>query len=243
MTFCSKKYLVTGGAAGIGKGIVQELLSEGAEVFALDKSQDDLNNLKLAHPLVQTICADITNWEETKLALTCDNLPAFNGLVNCAGLLIFDRFLDIKERDFDAIFGVNLKGALCISQCVCQNMIKHGKGGAIVNVSSTAAYKSAPGYLAYATSKAALDHMTKGMANELGVYKIRVNSVNPGLTPETQMGQMVFESRPTAADAVPLGRWNDVKDIINSVMFLLDDSKSAQLSGVSLPVDGGRLTR
>ncbi|CAI8054184.1 L-xylulose reductase [Geodia barretti] len=137
---------------------------------------------------------------------------------------------------------VNLKAPVFLSQYVARGMVERGDGGAIVNVSSVASSVALTDHLAYCTSKAGMDMATKVMALELGPHKIRVNAVNPTVV-MTDMGKMAWSDPVKSSNAmtqIPLGRFAEEADVVNAIVFLLSD-QSSMLSGVTLPVDGGRL--
>ncbi|XP_019412063.1 PREDICTED: L-xylulose reductase [Crocodylus porosus] len=139
-------------------------------------------------------------------------------------------------------FDVNLRAVLQVSQIVARQLIARGAPGAIVNVSSQASHRALQGHAVYCSTKSALDMLTKMMALELGPHKIRVNAVNPTVV-MTDMGRVNW-SEPQKAGAmlsrIPLGRFAEVDDVVNSILFLLSD-QSAMTTGALLPVDGGFL--
>ncbi|KYO20469.1 beta-1,3-N-acetylglucosaminyltransferase radical fringe [Alligator mississippiensis] len=139
-------------------------------------------------------------------------------------------------------FDVNLRAALQVSQIVARQLIARGAPGAIVNVSSQASQRALQGHTVYCCTKSALDMLTKMMALELGPHKIRVNAVNPTVV-MTDMGRVNW-SEPQKAGAmlsrIPLGRFAEVDEVVNSILFLLSD-QSAMTTGALLPVDGGFL--
>ncbi|CAB1438347.1 unnamed protein product [Pleuronectes platessa] len=125
---------------------------------------------------------------------------------------------------------------------VARGMKARGSGGSIVNVSSQASQCAIRDLAVYCATKGALDMLTKGMALELGPHQIRVNSVNPTVV-MTERGRLAWsqsEKAKTMMARVPLGRFAEVEDIVNSILFLLSD-KSNMTNGVTLPVDGGFL--
>ncbi|PKU31222.1 hypothetical protein llap_18472 [Limosa lapponica baueri] len=137
---------------------------------------------------------------------------------------------------------VNFGAVLHVSQIVARQMIAQGVPGAIVNVSSQASQRALRDHAVYCSTKSALDMLSKVMAMELGPHKIRVNTVNPTVV-MTDMGRINWSDPQKSAamiNRIPLGKFAEVDDVVNSILFLLSD-KSAMTTGSSLMVDGGFL--
>jgi NAD(P)-dependent dehydrogenase (short-subunit alcohol dehydrogenase family) len=145
---------------------------------------------------------------------------------------------------FDKVITINARGALLVTKYASRSMIRLGRGGSIVNVSSQAGLVALSGHISYGSSKAALDNITRVSALELGPYDIRVNSVNPTVV-MTPMSAWYW-GRPDIEgpflSAMPLGRWATEAEIAAPIVFLLSDGAS-MISGVSLPIDGGYTAR
>ena len=229
--------LVTGAAGGIGSAIVRQLTDAGAEVIAADRSIDQLDALAAATGC-RTLAFDLTSQESVRDAL--ESLDLY-GVVNCAGYGgVVAPTVDADIDVFDKVIAINTRGALLVTQYASRTMIRLGKGGAIVNISSQAALVALSGHVSYGASKAALDNITRVAALELGRYGIRVNSVNPTviMTPMSAS----YWGRPEIGDPflkmMPLGRWATPDEIAAPIVFLLSDD-AAMITGVSLPIDGG----
>ncbi len=163
------------------------------------------------------------------------------GVVNCGGFGgEIATPMDTDIAVFDKVMSINACGALLVTKYASQSMVRLGKGGAIVNVSSQASLVALTGHISYGSSKAALDNITRVSALELGKHGIRVNSVNPTviMTPMSAW----YWGRPDIAEPflrqMPLGRWATVEEIAAPIVFLLSDAAS-MITGVSLPIDGG----
>ncbi|KAJ2946013.1 hypothetical protein O0L34_g4933 [Tuta absoluta] len=238
--FKGKRILVTGGCQGIGRGIVTELWRQGANVVTISNQQENLDKLKKEYPSIEVACVDLRDWDKTRAVV--ESLGAFDGLVNNAGIAIIESFLECKPHNFDETMIVNTKAILNVSQVVAKKMIEKGIKGSIVNISSQAAKAALRDHVAYCASKGAVDSMTRVMALELGAHGIRTNAVNPTVI-MTDMGRRVWadpaKSQPML-DNIPLGRFGEVPEVVNTVMFLLSDGAS-MINGVQLPVDGGFL--
>uniref|UniRef100_A0A8C4J0G2 Dicarbonyl and L-xylulose reductase n=1 Tax=Dromaius novaehollandiae TaxID=8790 RepID=A0A8C4J0G2_DRONO len=186
------------------------------------------------------LCLDLADWEATEAALG----PAgpFELLVNNAAVALLQPFLEVTREALDRSLDVNLRAVLHVSQIVARQMIAQGVPGAIVNVSSQASQRALRDHAVYCCTKSALDMLSKVMAMELGPHKIRVNTVNPTVV-MTDMGRINWSDPQKSAamiNRIPLGKFAEVDDVVNSILFLLSD-KSAMTTGSSLMVDGGFL--
>lgn len=229
--------LVTGASGGIGGATVRHLVEAGATVIASGRDQDKLDALA-ASTGCQTLAFDLTSEDSIKGAL--ENLDLW-GVVNCGGFggeiaTPMDTDIDV----FDQVISINARGALLVTKYASRTMVRLGKGGAIVNVSSQASLVALKGHISYGSSKAALDNITRVSAMELGQYGIRVNGVHPTVV-MTEMSAFYW-GRPEIAgpflETMPLGRWATAEEIAAPIAFLLSDGAS-MISGVALPIDGG----
>nr|XP_018910307.1 PREDICTED: L-xylulose reductase-like [Bemisia tabaci] len=235
--FTGKTVLVTGAGSGIGKGLCLKLSKCGAKVIAVSVIQKELDDLVEEVPSVQPICVDLAKWDETKTAL--EKVGPVDGLVNNAGIALLSPFFDITEDEFDRSFDVNVKAILCVSQVIGKGMVERKKGS-IVNISSIASRFGYENHTVYCGTKTAVDGMTRAMALELGKHNVRVNCVCPVVV-LTPLGRQWW-AEPSRANPmlnrIPLGRFAEIEDIVNPVMFLLTDNAS-MINGARLPVDGG----
>ncbi|XP_053607277.1 D-erythrulose reductase-like [Plodia interpunctella] len=238
--FKGKRILVTGGCRGIGYGIAVELWRQGASVVALSSIKENLLKLKSQYPTIEVVCVDLLDWDRTREAV--ESLGVFDGLVNNAGVALNQPFLECTKEYFDETIAVNVRAVVNVSQIVAKKMIQNGIKGSIVNISSQASKAALKDHVSYCGSKAAVDGITRVMALELGPYGIRSNTVNPTVI-MTEMGRKVW-SEPSKSHGmlskIPLGRFGEVHEVVNAVLFLLSDQAS-MISGVHLPIDGGFL--
>lgn len=240
ITFKGKRALVTGAGKGIGRATALALSHGGAEVTAVTRTKADLESLVRECPSIKPVCVDLADWGATENALK--DVGPIDLLVNNAGCAKLQSFLEITEDEFDKSFNVNVKAALHVAQIVGRGMKARGQGGSIVNLSSQAAQCAFKDHAVYCATKGALDMLTRVMALELGPHQIRVNSVNPTVV-MTDMGKIGWsdpEKARTMTSRIPLGKFAEVEDVVNSILFLLSD-KSAMTNGVTLPIDGGFL--
>ncbi|XP_028826572.1 L-xylulose reductase [Denticeps clupeoides] len=240
ITFANKRALVTGAGKGIGRATALALARCGAEVVGATRTQADLDSLLLECPSIKPVCVDLSDWEATDAVLK--DIGPVDLLVNNAAFPALQPFLEVTPDMFDISFNTNVKAPLHVAQIVARGMKARGTGGSIVNVSSQASQCALKDHAVYCATKGALDMLTRVMALELGPYQIRVNSVNPTVV-MTDMGRLGWsdpEKARTMTSRIPLGRFAEVEDVVNAILFLLSD-KSAMTNGVTLPVDGGFL--
>lgn len=240
--------IVTGAAQGIGRGIVEAFLDEGARVAAADIRPDGLEGTRVLAPeRVHTFAIDLADVDATRGMVrdAIQTLGRVHALVNCAGVMPDGPLLDVTPETFDLAFAVNTRAPMITMQAVVPHFGEHG-GGAIVNVASANAFKNESPEAPYNASKAALVALTKAAAHEWGHLGIRANCVAPGqtLTPE--------EEKVIAADAdearlqreylrkIPLRRAGSVRDQAMAVLFLASDD-AGWISGQTMIVDGGEL--
>ncbi|KAI4801091.1 hypothetical protein KUCAC02_000017, partial [Chaenocephalus aceratus] len=214
----------------IGRATALALARCGAKVTAVTRSQADLHSLLQECASITPVCVDLADWGATEAAL--QDVGPIDLLVNNAAFATLQPFLEVTPDKFDQSFDVNVKsGAACLPD-----------GGPGYDGPRQASQRALREHTVYCASKAALDMLTKVMALELGPHQIRVNSVNPTVV-MTDMGRLGWsdpEKSKTMMSRIPLGRFAEVDDVVNSILFLLSD-KSSMTSGVSLPVDGGFL--
>jgi NAD(P)-dependent dehydrogenase (short-subunit alcohol dehydrogenase family) len=229
--------LVTGASGGIGAATVRMLIKEEAKVIASGRNEDKLTELA-----VETGCDvlpfDLASELSVKTALS--EIEVY-GIVNCGGW--GGEIASPMETDlevFDKVNSINARGTLLVVKYASKGMIKAGLGGSIVNVSSQASLVGLAGHVSYASSKGAVDAMTRVSALELGKHNIRVNAVNPTvvMTPMSEWYWGREDIGGPLLEAMPLGRWATEEDCAAPIIFLLSDA-SAMISGVCLPIDGG----
>ncbi|XP_060523401.1 L-xylulose reductase-like isoform X2 [Cylas formicarius] len=206
--------------------------------MAIGRSQADLDSLKNIHPSIETITLDLRNWQSTEDTLK--NIESVDLLVNNAGEGMIKPVLDVEEKDIDRIFDLNVKGLMHVTKLVLKDMLRRKSSGAIVNVSSQAGLAGLYAQSVYCASKGAVDAYTRALALEMGPQNIRVNSVNPTVV-MTEMGKKWWSDQNRAADMlskIPLGRFANVNEVVDVVIFLLSD-KASMVNGVCVPIDGG----
>ncbi|XP_063916098.1 L-xylulose reductase-like [Zophobas morio] len=238
ISFSGKRALVTGASRGIGRAIAVELTQCGASVVATGRSRPDLELLKSEFPSIEIVDVDLSDWSSTEQALC--NLGPIDLLVNNAGEGMIKALPDLDETDVDRIFALNVKGLINVTRLVVKELLAKKSPGSIVNISSQASLAGLLNHTVYAASKGAVDAFTRASALELGPHNIRVNCVNPTVI-MTEMGRKWW-SEPTRAGTmlhkIPLGRFGEVNEVVDAVLYLLSD-KSSMITGTCLPIDGG----
>ncbi|MGX1933107.1 SDR family oxidoreductase [Microbacterium resistens] len=239
--FQGRTVLVTGAGGGIGGATVRHLVAAGADVLAAGRTADSLQAI-VEETGAAPVVFDLEDEGAIRAAIEGRDLY---GVVNCGGWGgEIATPMDTDIAVFDRVMSINARGALLVTKYASREMIRVGRGGAIVNVSSQASLVGLAGHISYGSSKAALDNITRVSALELGGYGIRVNSVNPTvvMTPMSAWYWGRPEIEGPFLDAMPLHRWATEDDIAAPIVFLLGDG-AAMISGVSLPIDGGYTSR
>jgi glucose 1-dehydrogenase len=242
-----KRALVTGAERGIGRAIALGMAREGADVVVLfyrqpGSAEEVVTAVRELGRRALAMRSDVSRPDDVRRVVDAAyrELGGLEVLVNNAGILLRQPFLEIPEADFTRILEVNLKGTFLVSQEVARRMVAAGAGGSIVNISSLSAERAAPGLVHYQASKAGVFMLTRGMALELARYGIRVNAIAPGLTltdlNRDQMTDPVIRAQ--RIGAVPLGRPGTPDDHVGAAIFLASD-ESAWMTGASIAVDGG----
>jgi NAD(P)-dependent dehydrogenase (short-subunit alcohol dehydrogenase family) len=230
--------IVTGGAGGIGRAMVETFVAAGASVVIADLDVDA--GSALAGDLGDAASfarVDVAEADDVQ-ALVDFTVAHFGGLhvmFNNAGIgSSFARLLDNDLADYDRVMSVNLLGVMLGTQRAARHMAEHG-GGSIINTSSNAALTGGAGPIVYRAAKAAVIHFSRGAAIDLADFNIRVNVIAPG---HIQTPITTYDMGPVIEFTQPLQRRGSPADVAQTALYFASD-QSAQVTGVTIPVDGG----
>ncbi|ASW89112.1 SDR family NAD(P)-dependent oxidoreductase [Mycobacterium marseillense] len=232
--------VVTGGGAGIGRGIAAGMAAFGARVAIWER--DPQTCAQAAESIGGLgIVTDVrdSGQVDTALERTISDLGTPTILVNNAGGVFSSPLLDTSENGWDALYRANLRHVLLCSQRIARKLVAEGLPGSIISLTSIEGVRAAPGYAAYAAAKAGVINYTKTAALELAPHGIRVNAIAPDITLTEGLAQLGGEAATSAmSDMVPLGRPGHVDEIASAAVFLASDM-AAYLTGQTLHIDGG----
>lgn len=258
MDLRGKTAIVTGGAVGIGLGIVTRLAEAGASVVIADISADEAtkaaNQLQAEGRTVHAITIDVSSGADVDRLIreTVEVFGSVDILVNNAGIYPNIPILKLAEKDYDRIMDINLKGVYLCTRAAAEQMVAQGTGGRIINITSIdALHPSMVGLATYDASKHGVWGFTKNAALELAEHKIWVNAVAPGgiVTPGVarlgagQSASSTEEQKGRVAafmQKIPMHRMGEPDEIGKVVLFLATDMAS-YMTGSQIVVDGGAL--
>jgi NAD(P)-dependent dehydrogenase (short-subunit alcohol dehydrogenase family) len=240
-----KAALITGASSGLGRHFALTMARAGADLALAARRVEMLESLaaEVAKTGRKAVAIQLDVADAGNVALAAEQTAAALGgldiLVNNAGMAPGDAALDVDEATWDRCMDTNLKGAWLMAQAAARQMIRGGKGGAIVNIASILSVRVQKGTAPYAISKAGLLQMTKALALEWARYGIRVNALAPGYI-ETDISRdfMQSEGGRRMLKAIPQRRFGKPEDLDGALLFLSSDA-SQYVTGVFLPVDGG----
>lgn len=236
-----KVAIVTGAVGGIGKATSLALINKGYTVVGMGRrSTPDLTDFEGLGFIY--LSGDVSSsLDRQRLVDTARSMGDISVLVNVAGIAPRKRcdILEMTEESYDEVMSINTKGTLFLTMLVANEMLRHKKGGSIVNISSCSAYTSSITRGEYCISKAGVSMITKLFADRLAGEGITVNEVCPGII-ETEMTEGVKEKYDALIDdgLIPLGRWGSPDDVARAVVALADGT-FPYTTGTSLIVDGG----
>lgn len=241
-----KVAIVTGGARGIGREIVRELLSMGMTVVAVDLKEDLLKELPaaLGNPgdKLATASCDVSDSDGFTKVIddTVEKYGRIDVLVNNAGITRDGLLIRMEDADWDLVMKVNLKSAFIGTRAAGKYMIRQ-KGGSIINMSSYSGLEGNRGQANYAAAKAGMLGLTKTTAKELAGKNVRCNAVCPGFIQTEMTDVLPQQAKDMALEQIPMKRFGKPVDIAKAVAFLASDA-SGYITGQSLSVDGGMHT-
>jgi len=248
MRLKDKVAIVTGAASGFGAAIARSYAREGAKVVIADLNDAGARSVaaEIGAAALAVKC-DVTRRADIDAAVTAtlEKFAAIDIVVNNAGYTHKNQpVLDVDEATYDRVFAVNVKAIYHMTLAVVPVMRAAGKGGSIINVGSTGGIRPRPGLSWYNASKAAANVLAKSLALDFAPDNIRVNAICPVIGDTPMLGDFMGmpdtpENRAKFIATIPLGRMSTPLDVARAAVFLASE-EAAFLTGVALPVDGGR---
>ena len=236
-----KTAVVTGGITGLGLAITRCLVSAGAKVIALSRTDEKKGNeiLKEFGGKAVFYQFDITDTDHAQVI--ADRIQKEQGpvdiLVNNAGITKDNLLMKMSEEEYDAVLDTNLKGTFNCIKHVSRQMLKQ-KGGRIINISSVSGVMGNAGQANYCASKAGVIGLTKSVARELGSRGITVNAIAPGFI-DTEMTAVLPEDvKKSMGEQIPMKKFGKTEDVANLAAFLASDL-AGYITGQIIGVDGG----
>lgn len=235
-----KRALVTGASSGIGLGCAVALAHAGAHVVLAARRVTVLEDA-VAAMRAEGWSAEALSFDQSDLvAVRAAFAEPFDVVLNSAGLARHSAAVDTLEEDYDAVMGLNLKGAYFLSAEAAKALMAAGKSGSIIHISSQMGHVGGVDRALYCASKHGLEGMVKAMAVEWGKANIRINTICPTFV-RTALTASTFENPERykwIMDKIKLPRVAEVEDIMGAALFLASDA-SAMVTGTSMLIDGG----
>lgn len=232
----NKYVVVTGGASGIGRTIVEQIKNQGDFPIVIDRLPADHEAVaSLAHEHIPYHQADIASDQSVKEAFA--QIERIDALINNAGITRDGLALRLSESDWDAVLSVNLKGAFLCSQQALKRMIRQDKSY-IINIASVVGLHGNSGQANYAASKAGLIALTKTLAQEYASRNIIVNAIAPGFIQTPMTDKLSTEIKNQILSRIALKRFGTPHDIAHLISFLLS-GYADYITGQVITLDGG----
>lgn len=245
MSTANKVVIVTASDSGIGKKCALMLAEQGYDVGITWHSdekgaEDTAREIRGLGRRAETVQLDLSKLPDGAAGIDelISRFGRIDALVNNAGAMSKNPFLDVTLDEWRRLFTVDVDGAFLCSQKVARAMVQQGSGGRIVNITSVHEHTPLPEACAYTAAKHALGGLTKSMAMELVHHNILVNAVAPGAIATPMNDMKEGEGKHTELPTVPLGRFGETEEIASLVAWLCSDSAS-YTTGQSFIVDGG----
>ena len=240
--FVDKIVLVTGGANGLGRGMTEQCVLEGAKVVIFDIEDDTMEEVFGDNEDVVCMHCDVRDYDRVQECVkeVVDRFGRIDILMNNAGTVHRQSFLDCTKEGWLEVIDTNLNGAFYVAQAVCRTMVELGVKGHVVNTCSNSSRSTVSNVTPYGPSKSGLKMLTQVMARELAEYGIHVNAVAPG-TSKTRitLGTRNDPERNAAFLArMPFHRYGEVREMVDVALFLCSEAASF-ITGETIYEDGG----
>ena len=259
MQISGKTVVITGGGRGIGRELAKAFAAKGGRIAALDLNQADLDETvaqcKALGVEARGYVANVTDEQAVIAAMDAivADLGSVDVLINNAGIVKDSLLLKVKDgaitgkmtlEQWQAVININLTGVFLCGREAAERMVKQGRGGVIINISSQMGHVGSPNRTVYCMTKHAVEGLTKAMAVELAPESIRVCSVAPTFVDTPLVRRIIDtpEKEQFVLSSIPAGRLATETDIAAAVLYLASPS-AAMVTGTSLVVDGGWTAR
>lgn len=240
--FIDKVVLVTGGANGLGRGMTEQFVKEGAQVIVFDIEDDTMEEVYAGNEQVYCMHCDVRDYDQVQesVAKAIEVFGHIDILMNNAGITHRQGFLDCSQEGWLDVIDTNLNGIFYVGQAVARTMVDKGIKGYILNTSSNSARKTIGGIAPYGPSKAAVSMLTQVMALELAPYDIHVNAIAPGTSKTRIAAGTINDPERSAAflAKMPFGRYGEIQEMVNVALFLVSDDASF-ITGETIYEEGG----
>lgn len=240
MQLKDKIAVVTGGTAGIGRGIAKKLAQEGAKVMVVgrnaERGQEVVKEIGNGAEFHKVDVANTQAVDQFFQKVLADH-GKVDILVNNAGITRDALLMRLSEEHWDEVIDTNLKSAYNTCRAVIRSMMK-ARSGKIINISSIVGLTGNPGQAHYSASKAGLIGLSKSLAREVASRGICVNCVAPGFIKTPMTAALTEDQQKAILHAIPMSRIGDVEEIAEAVLFLAGD-RSNYITGQVLSVNGG----
>lgn len=243
-----KNAVITGGNRGLGFGIATAMAESGANIAILcrdsKKAAEAITELQKYGGKYESFSCDVTNIKSvhSAVAAVCESFGNIDILVNNAGISCVNELLDMDDElsDWYSVLNTDLNGTVHMTYEVGKRMRDAGKGGAIINVTSNAAFivNKTQAMSPYSCAKAAANHFTHCMAVELGKYDIRVNAIAPGFTNSELSGLIPKDQFAYIIEQMPSRRFGEPIEVGALAVYLASPA-AAQVTGTVQVIDGG----
>lgn len=236
-----KNILITGAGKGIGLATVEQAVKEGAFVYAITRSKNDIKNLKK----IGNLKVYFGNTSNLKLINkifkdSINDKKTITGLVNNAGIRQRINFEKISKKQIKEVFENNFFSTFYIMQIFVKHLMKKKLKGSIVNLGSIVGPQGFKDLTGYAATKSAITGLTKSFAVEMASKNIRANTINPGFTKSSFYKK--FKKKKSlykwTLSRIPQKRWGEPNEIANLICFLISDN-SSYITGEDINIDGG----
>lgn len=243
-----KVALVTGANTGLGQGMALALAEAGAKIVLIGRSQpyETLEQLKDMGAEAHSILTDLGDASGVA-DIVADAVNAFGRvdiLVNNAGIIKRNEAIDFTPDEWDSVMNVNLRTLFFLSQAFARHLVGANQSGKIINIASMLTFQGGIRVPSYTASKSGVGGLTKALANEWAQYGINVNAIAPGYFATNNTAALQADKKRNAEilGRIPSGRWGKPSDLGGAVVFLASEA-SDYVQGITLPVDGGWLSR